>query len=110
MNTSPKTSRAILVLGMHRSGTSAATRVINLLGADLGHDLLPTAGDNPRGFWEHRAIVEIHEELLAALDRSWHDVRSMPENWLSSEPASIARDKLVNLLGKEFSDRDLWAV
>lgn len=111
MNTSPKASRAILVLGMHRSGTSATVRVINLLGAHLGDDLMPAAErNNPRGFWEHRAVVAIHEELLGALDRSWHDIRAMPDNWLSSEAASIARKKLLDLLSEEFSNRPLWAV
>ncbi|MBI3461596.1 MAG: hypothetical protein HY000_00840, partial [Planctomycetes bacterium] len=33
--------RAICVLGMHRSGTSALTRVLNLAGAELGSALLP---------------------------------------------------------------------
>src|SRR5215470_17990760 len=43
----------IIVAGMHRSGTSATARVINLLGADIASDLLPSIpGNNDRGFWE----------------------------------------------------------
>ena len=56
---------AVLVLGMHRSGTSAVTRVLNLLGAELGDDLMPAGSDNPGGFWEYRGVVELHERLLA---------------------------------------------
>ena len=41
--------RAIMVLGMHRSGTSALTRVISLLGADLPHGLLPPTQTNEAG-------------------------------------------------------------
>lgn len=37
---------AILVLGMHRSGISALTRIISLLGADLPPNLMPPAADN----------------------------------------------------------------
>ena len=48
---------ALLVLGMHRSGTSALTRVLNLLGVALGDDLMPPGPDNPLGFWEHQALA-----------------------------------------------------
>jgi len=100
---------AILVLGMHRSGTSAVTRVINLLGADLGGDLLPPAEDNALGFWEHRGIVKIHEELLDALGSSWHSVQPLPAGWLSTTAAITARGKLIDTL-REFSNAPLWAV
>lgn len=101
---------AILVLGMHRSGTSAVARVINLLGADLGSDLLPPAEDNTLGFWEHRGVVEIHEELLHALGSSWYDVQPLPACWLSTQAATIARSKLVDTLHRDFSNAPLWAV
>ena len=111
MSIPSKAHRAILLLGMHRSGTSASTRVLNLLGADLGADLMPSAeGNNARGFWEHRGVVAIHEELFGALHRNWQDIRAMPVNWLSSEAASVARKKLVDLLSKEFANSPLWAV
>src|SRR5205085_11585012 len=61
----------IIVAGMHRSGTSPTTRLINLLGADVARDLLPAQPDNPRGFWEPAAVVEIHDRLLAALGSSY---------------------------------------
>ena len=111
MSTPLKAHRAILLMGMHRSGTSATTRVLNLLGVALGGDLMPAAeGNNALGFWEHRGVVAIHEELLGALNRSWQDIRPMPDNWLSSEAASNAREKLVDLLSKDFANSPLWAV
>jgi len=104
-------ARAILVLGMHRSGTSALTRCLNLLGADLGNNLVPPAPDNNRmGFWEHAEVVQIHEELLAALGRSWCDARALPEGWLHTEAAQAARARLVDFLGREFASVGLWAV
>ena len=50
---------ALLVLGMHRSGTSALTRVLNLLGVELGDRLMPAGDDNPLGFWEHADVVAV---------------------------------------------------
>ena len=67
---------AILILGMHRSGTSALTRVLNLCGVDLGTRLIPpAAGNNENGFWEHVDAVDMHERLLLQLGRSWSDAR-----------------------------------
>jgi hypothetical protein len=102
---------AVLVLGMHRSGTSAVTRVINLLGAEIGRDLMPAAeGNNSRGFWEHCGVVKIHEELLVALGCNWHGTRPLPADWLSTAAAKAARAKLVDVLQRDFSGTQLWVV
>jgi len=101
---------AILVLGMHRSGTSATTRVLNLLGAELSPHLLEAQADNEKGFWEHAEAVQIHEELLAALGRTWHDVREMPEDWLQRPASYAAIDKIARLIRRDFAGNTLWAV
>ena len=60
-------STALVVLGMHRSGTSALTGMLHRLGVALGEHLMPATNDNPRGYWEHADIVKVHERLMAAL-------------------------------------------
>lgn len=103
--------QAILVLGMHRSGTSALARVLNLLGAQLGSHLMPPAPrNNPTGFWEHASVVEIHNKLLKAFGRSWQDVRELPLGWEESEAARTAQSQLIELLQREFGDAQLWAI
>lgn len=102
---------AILVLGMHRSGTSALTRVLNLCGVDLGTRLMPPAeGNNELGFWEHVDAVEIHERLLTQLGRSWSDARSLPPGWLESPAAATAVARIKALVHAEFAGSRLWAV
>lgn len=111
MTTPQFRSRVILVLGMHRSGTSAITRVLNLLGVELGTHLMPAAaGNNEGGFWEHMRVVEIHEALLQALGRSWHDLRPLPDDWVRSDATQIAKAKLATLIESDFADTPLWAV
>ena len=68
----------ILVLGMHRSGTSALARTVNLLGAAAPRTLMPADPSNPRGFWESNKLVPIDEAILAAMGSSWHDWQPMP--------------------------------
>lgn len=103
-------STAILVLGMHRSGTSALTRVLNLLGAHVGSDLLAARADNAGGFWEHAEAVAIHDRLLAALGRSWHDARELPSGWMQSTAGKVAAGEVKRLIERDMKDERLWAV
>ena len=57
---------AIVVLGMHRSGTSALTRTLSLLGAALPGNLLPSKPSNETGFWESTDILEFNDRVLTA--------------------------------------------
>jgi hypothetical protein len=69
----------VYVLGMHRSGTSAVTRVVNLLGVPIGRvkRLMPVQADNPAGFWEHLALMEVNDAVLARLGGAW-DAPAVP--------------------------------
>ncbi len=48
--------KCIVVLGMHRSGTSAMTGLLSKLGASPGSDLLPANPSNPKGFFENKKL------------------------------------------------------
>lgn len=101
---------AILVLGMHRSGTSALTRVLNLLGVELGVRLMAAGADNPKGFWEHEDAVALHEDLLASFGMAWDDPRPLPDDWLRRPEVAEARRRLQMMLEQEFATAPLWAV
>lgn len=102
-------SRVILVLGMHRSGTSALTGVLSLLGADSGTALIsPHAATNPNGFWEHADILSIHDQLLTILGSSWDDERQLPELWWKSPALASLRQRLLEVIQRDFSESGLW--
>ncbi|MDK1400038.1 sulfotransferase family protein [Pseudomonas protegens] len=74
-NTALPTQQLIVVLGMHRSGTSAITRGLQVLGVALGDNLMPAIeGNNAKGFWEDLDIVNFNEELLSAVNSTWHNL------------------------------------
>ena len=102
--------RVLLVLGMHRSGTSAVTRIVNLLGAELGGELVPPGADNPAGFWEHAEAVRINDDLLDGLGRTWYDMRDMPDGWTGSPPARSAMRRIGELIERDFAASVLCAV
>lgn len=91
----------LLVLGMHRSGTSALARVLGLCGADLGTRLLEAGAGNETGHWEDAYAVELHERLLAAMAMRWDDPLALPSDWLQRD----AGRALVRELGPYLRDR-----
>jgi hypothetical protein len=83
----------VLVLGMHRSGTSALTRVLNLLGLDAGREVLMGASEsNPTGHWEVEALTAFNDRLLAELGGRW------------SAPPPTAAEVLAVLADGPFGD------
>lgn len=69
--------KCILVLGMHRSGTSAVSGVINILGAYSGSELLDAHITNPKGFFEDKKIIQLNDYILANnFNTSWFDEKS----------------------------------
>lgn len=65
--------KALLILGMHRAGTSALARVAALRGAGLPEHILPANDGNVSGYWEPQAVVDLNTRILASLDLTWDD-------------------------------------
>jgi hypothetical protein len=98
---------AVCVLGFHRSGTSMTTRLLNLLGVELGGDLLPANYDNPRGFWEPRWMVRLNDEVLAAVDASYMAPPRLDAPW---DRLEALRDRAGALLDDNLGEFSLFAV
>lgn len=69
----------VLVLGMHRSGTSVMARGLATLGIQLGDRLLPAHPCNPKGFFEDADINAGNATLLKALGTGWEHPVSFRE-------------------------------
>ena len=82
---------AILVLGMHRSGTSALTWLLGRMGAALPRDAIPVSGDNSKGYWESAGLVAADDRLLRAAGSSWFDPRPLD---LATVPAALLAERL----------------
>ncbi|HEX8739896.1 MAG TPA: SEC-C metal-binding domain-containing protein [Casimicrobiaceae bacterium] len=66
---------AVVVLGVHRSGTSAVSRVLNLCGAYLPPEVKPAMlGVNAKGFWETEAILDLDARVMQQLGGNWDRV------------------------------------
>lgn len=103
-------SHAIIVLGMHRSGTSAAMYALNQLGVSVGptDSLMPPSPHNPGGYWEQWPIVKAHEHLLNRWGLRWDSDGDLPRDWLSREATREAQHTLAQFIRRAFEGRSLW--
>ncbi|MGN6189350.1 MAG: sulfotransferase family protein [Conexibacter sp.] len=102
---------AVVVLGYHRSGTSMVTRMLNLLGVDLGDEaalLPPEERDNARGYWEPRWMIDLNEEILAAVGSGTFAPFAPEPGWERAEALEPLRERARALLDEHFAGRALW--
>jgi hypothetical protein len=93
---------------MHRSGTSAITRMVNLMGACLGEKLLqPMEGVNEEGFWENARVVDVNQRILHSMGSEWYDI--LPVDGIADLSADT-HAQIADVLQQEFSGRSLIAL
>src|SRR3974377_1144734 len=96
----------VLVLGMHRSGTSLCSHLLSALGVDMADEVLvpghlSPATDNPRGHWEGWEIVDFHARILRLFNRDYfghfHDF-ALPVAWWADPRVVQIRREIVAFL------------
>ena len=102
--------RPVVVLGMHRSGTSVVARIINLLGLPLCRvDDLSSGPDNPTGHWESGSLLKFNDRLLKMLGGSWAFPPAMSKNWESMPSIAAFRSKGVRVFKNAYPNEEwVW--
>ncbi|MDR3389316.1 MAG: glycosyltransferase [Rudaea sp.] len=111
--TSASPARPILVLGMHRSGTSALASLLGAMGAHVGEsdELLPAhAHDNPSGYWERTELVIEHDRFLAATGHAWDRVAGFDSHDHDDEASRRLQSSLRRLVGRLNARTGPWLV
>ncbi|MFN3512990.1 MAG: hypothetical protein ACK41C_08100 [Phenylobacterium sp.] len=98
----PPDRTAYLVLGMHRSGTSAATQLLALLGAELPANVMPGDEHNAKGYFEPWKIAMFNNERLRAGGGAWDDVFAFPYRPLAAEEEDRWIEAAVGVFESEF--------
>ena len=84
--------KLVVVIGMHRSGTSAITRGLKALDVELGDRLWPpNEAVNAKGFWEDMDINALNIEMMKALNTDWHYLSPIKQ----SEFEMLSRDEFL---------------
>lgn len=96
----------LVVLGPHRSGTSALAGFLAKLGGDLPKSLLPPTAANAKGYFESQKVMQFNDRLLADLGSRWDDIRSLDPRLLGKRLDNYFHEA-VQILKDEFQDARL---
>ena len=102
--------RLILVLGMHRSGTSAITRGLQAMGVSLGDRLLPPGGDNPTGYWEDRDVFQLNVDILDSIGATWDDLIPITLDRVEALKSTDFLPRAIDLLQHKFLTAELVGI
>lgn len=100
----------VLVLGMHRSGTSALTGIFERLGAVQAKTQLPANKANPRGYGESKKLMMFHDRLLKEAGSSWDDWSEFNPSWNKTRRSKAMGEELRSVMAKEYGDAELIVV
>ena len=102
--------KCLIVLGMHRSGTSAISGVLNKLGISLGSNLVIPDKYNDKGYFENMDIVYANDNILQTLGSSWDDLYLHEEKWFQHPKFIPHRDAVKKILKQEFCANELFCI
>jgi len=97
----------VVIAGMHRSGTSALARVLNLLGCGLAKELLGIDPTNETGHWEPLQILKLNDELLESAGSAWDDWTACYPDWFTSPLAEEFKEKAMRIFADEHGTQRL---
>ncbi|WP_395673847.1 sulfotransferase family protein [Phenylobacterium sp.] len=93
---------AYLVLGMHRSGTSAVTQLLALAGANLPEHVMPGDEHNAKGYFEPWRIAQFNDRCLRAGGGAWDDVFAFPHRPLARKDERGWLTEAIDLFEAEY--------
>ncbi|MGQ5711027.1 hypothetical protein [Desulforudis sp. DRI-14] len=107
-NVEMSNKRLIVVLGMHRSGTSALAGSLSILGCGFDRRLVEASkGDNPKGYWEPIDVVDINNRIFSAFHMSYMDYWPLPSGWEDMPSVSQERECARSWLQRMFDEHDV---
>jgi hypothetical protein len=98
---------AVLVLGMHRSGTSGLAGTLIRLGGGAPRHLMPPQPDNERGFWESDVLMALNDAILASGQSHWNDWRRFDPGWHKGRAAQDFHAEAIRSLASEYGNSPL---
>ncbi len=96
--------QVLVILGMHRSGTSALTRVLNLLGGQVPQTLMGGDESNTTGHWESTVVRALNDDVLASGGSHWQDWHAFQPRWYDTAEPDFFLPRALQVLNDEFDD------
>lgn len=92
----------LIVLGMHRSGTSSVAGTAVRLGLAPPRTLLPPAPDNPRGFYESLLVTSLNDLIFRAAGCDWSECLDFDPARFDEKGQAAVGEMISGLLREEF--------
>jgi glycosyltransferase involved in cell wall biosynthesis len=109
----PERSTALVITGMHRSATSLAASAFELMGVEIGRDLVPPDRRNPKGYFEDIDFLELQRRILrecSPVDDGGHvDWGWTPSERLDLGPVGKFREEARRLADSRAARFRYWA-
>jgi hypothetical protein len=96
----PAAPRPVVVLGMHRSGTSLCANLLHAMGVNMAEHAAPSP-HNQRGHWERAPVNDLNDRIFDTFGRAWDSaahVLALPPHWLGDPRVQAVRAALVAYL------------
>ncbi|MGR3702798.1 MAG: sulfotransferase family protein [Paracoccaceae bacterium] len=100
--------KLVLVVGSGRSGTSAITRALQVLGVDLGDTLMPANPEfNKKGYFEDLEVFEFNNRLFERIGSVWHDLNPVDLRCLAR---CELQDRCIDLLTRKLDKKEVFGL
>src|SRR5271166_2804260 len=98
---------SVLVVGLHRSGTSALAGALEAMGLFVGPPdaLIGPHPTNPDGHFELRAVADLNDEILAHFGGAWDWPPTLPDGWMEDPAVERLLVKARELVRSTFAGR-----
>mgnify|MGYP003626580712 CR=1 FL=1 len=103
----PNDKVAIVVLGMHRSGTSMLTGILDCLGCKGPKTPMEANAESPKGFFESQLVYQLNNEILKTAGTCWDDWKPQQEGWLDSPRFNEFHVRAIEVLRAEYGDASM---
>ncbi len=98
---------AVVILGMHRSGTSLVAKIFHKSGISMGQTFLQADHFNPNGYFEDEDFLNVNKSLLETAEGSW---KYPPEKYQLKKIQGKFESSIVDLINskEETAQTGLW--
>jgi len=102
--------KCIMIMGMHRSGTSCMAGVLYHAGLYFGNNFLPPSSKNPKGYFENQDFWRLHHSILRSVGHPWDDITPMPQGWEKRLIVRYKKFRLKRLIKKHFGEKEIFGI
>lgn len=101
----------IMVLGMHRSGTSALGGILDGLGISMGKKLVAASKNNKKGYFENENIVHFNNDILfPMLGQKADDLELLHKNWENDESIQKLYPLAKEIIKNDYTGQKLFGL